>query len=65
MKKKSKWFAITSLLILAVICIDINMINYKYLSVNEDILDIINSATLSIVLIIVIRFINKKTVKQK
>lgn len=65
MKKKSKWFAITSLLILAVICIDINMINYKYLSVNEGILDIINSATLSIVLIIVIRFVNKKAVKQK
>jgi hypothetical protein len=59
MKRMFKWYAIAGLLILAVVCIDLNLSNYKYASVDEEILDIVNSATLSILLIVAIRFVNK------
>ena len=61
MKKKFKWFAIAALLIMAIFCIEINISNCRYSSVNEDILDVVNSATLSILLILAIRFTYKKS----
>ena len=61
MNKKFTWFATAALLIMIIFCIEINISNYRYSSVDEDILDVVNSATLSILLILAIRFTYKKS----
>ncbi len=61
MNKKFRWIAIAALLIVAIFYIEINISNMKYLSVDEEILDVVNSASLSILLILALRFAYKNS----
>jgi hypothetical protein len=57
-KRRPKWFALISLLILAVLCVDLNLRYYRFSSVSEEVVDIVNSVTLSLLLIWAIRYVN-------
>jgi|GEM_PF-3641705 len=60
MKKPIKWFVTAGLLILVIVCIEVNLNKSAYLPGDESLVDIINIATLSLFLILILRFIVRR-----